>query len=693
MKNWSDGLNESQKEAASTLEGVLLVLAGAGSGKTKMMTHRICHLLQEGVPASQILGITFTNKAAKEMRERMEAMLGEDFDIPTLTTFHSFGYSLLKRFGSVLDYKPHLGICDDEDRKKRLKEEMKSVNLPWLSESVDLSKDNEFVCFVEKTISTWKDNMLTDEEVASFRDEKKHNRAEIATSIIYEMYNANLKRDNQVDFDDLISKSVMLMEDKVVCNTINSEIRHVSVDEFQDTSVAQCRLVELLSIPSGEDGSLCVVGDDYQSIYAFRGAKVANILNFSKLHKGCKTVMLGENYRSTKVIVEAAASVIGHNTGQLKKELFSMNEEGERITVNRYDYDSDEAKCVAVEIASKIKKGKSPSDFAILYRNNSMSRKIEEALIKAGIPYKIFGGVSFYQRKEIKDIVAYLRLAAGFNDSVALKRIANVPKRKIGAVSERNMAEAMRRDNSDKTLLEKLSEYAITETKFKNLSELLFSFRRKVVNGVSLSDLLKEIVEDIEYEKYLIDNADPSKEGEDYLSRWSNVWQLIEKAEDFEENYKNEHNAEDFEFQDVLDSFLEEIALLSDIDTDTDAKYVSLMTMHKSKGLEFDTVFVINCSNQPKELEEDRDGDFSQEEEERRLFYVAMTRAKKKLYLSYSTTVYKYGQRVEGQEISQFIREIPIRYKETISLKSEIPKNKVAFNKYTKGYEYGSYGW
>lgn len=684
MIDWAKGLNENQYKAANTTKGVLLVLAGAGSGKTKMMTHRICHLLQDGVPASEILGITFTNKAAKEMRDRVISMIDDGMDIPMLTTFHSYGYTLLKRFGEELGYQPHLGICDDEDRKKRIKDCLKEISLPGEKQKADLSKDNTMRDCVCEIISTWKDNLLS---IKDIDDICRCNKDDISLCIakqVFIKYNNELMEENQVDFDDLISKSVELMRIPYIKKIINSEIKHVSVDEFQDTSVAQSELVELLSEPSKKEGSLCVVGDDYQSIYKFRGAKVENILKFKDDHDGCKIIMLGENYRSTGVIVNAAAEVIRHNEGQLHKELYSMNEEGERISVNRYETDKDEAVGVVMEIGRGIKNGKSPLDYAVLYRSNSMSRKIEDALISASIPYKIFGGVGFYQRKEVKDIVAYLRLAAGFNDIVALKRIANVPTRGLGPKSLGDMISLIKDDETKRPLLDKLEAVANSNAKYEKLYSLLSSFRRESEKGYSLEKLVIKIVNDLDYEKYLHDIADPEKEGSDFESRWGNVWQLIEKAKEFETEYKEDHKK--YCFQDILDGFLENIALMSEIDTvkDKNTEYVSLMTMHKSKGLEFDTVFVIGCSNPSNDMDV---------EEERRLFYVAMTRAKKKLFLSNANTIFLYGNEKRDRELSRFIYEIPRQFKETASIKNEPPKKKQYTNRYTRGYEFGGYGW
>ena len=665
MKNWKTELNNSQLKAAEQLDGPLLILAGAGSGKTKTMTHRICHMLEVGIPASSILAITFTNKAADEMKERVEKMInegtGEDLPVPLVCTFHSLGYRMLKRFGHIIGYKGKISICDEDDRKKRMQDIIKDImkKTETLNDEDDEETEQSVKNIYEevsKLISRFKDELIVPSLTNTFvpKEGEVFPYLEIAKEV-YPIYERQLFMDNCLDFDDLIEKAVFLMYEEEPRNFYNEQFAYISVDEYQDTSKSQARLVSLLA---GERKNICVVGDDYQSIYAFRGAVVDNILNFEKEYHGCKIVTLEENYRSTQNIVEAASGVITNNSKQYKKNLFSMNEEGSLVQVREYDNDKQEAEAIVKKIEKAKDVGLKYSEMAILYRTNAMSRIYEDALIKKSIPYKIYGGVSFYDRREIKDIVAYLKLASGTDDTMALKRIANVPKRKLGEKSVGDMLSAIR-DEENAPLLSRLSKYAKAKPKFLELSSLLDDFRRSAETE-SLSSLIMKILNTIDYEGYIHSFA---KNEDDLSDRKENVYELVNKAASFSASYTRDTSLIDSEGgegdsvgevtpAEILDAFLEDVALMTDVSKDSDFESVSLMTMHKSKGLEYNTVYVAGC-------EESAMGILPEEfEESRRLFYVAMTRAKKKLYISYADSRYSFGK-VRCCMPLPFVNEIP----------------------------------
>ena len=661
MKDWRLELNDSQYKAANQIDGPLLILAGAGSGKTKTMTHRICHMLEEGIPASSILAITFTNKAADEMKERVEKMIndGEEssLPVPLVCTFHSLGYRMLKRFGSFMGYKGKVTICDEDDRKKRIQDIIKESGFLDNSDNEDDDDDSKKLKAiydeVSKLISKFKDELVYANKVDEFLPEadEVYPYLTIAKQV-YRKYEEQLFQDNSVDLDDLIEKPVFLLERyPEVLEYYNEKFEYISVDEYQDTSKAQARLVFLLT---GEKHNVCVVGDDYQSIYAFRGAIVDNILNFSQQFNDCKTIILEENYRSTKNIVDGAAGVIAYNTKQMHKTLRSMNDEGSLIQVREYKKDKQEASAIATKIKKAHDSGLKYSDIAILYRSNAMSRIYEDALIKESIPYKIFGGVSFYDRREIKDIVSYLKMASGSDDTMVLKRIANVPKRKLGDKSVTLMLSAVR-EMENKSLLERLTNYADSVSKFKELSGLLNGFYEDA-KTMSLSALLLHIIETIKYEDYL---KGISKDPDDFIDRRENLYEIVNKASEFETSYVRDESvmtaeelSSDITPMEILEAFLEDIALMSDKVKDKNAEAVNLMTMHKSKGLEFHTVFVAGCETPSNGIPKE------EIEEARRLFYVSMTRAKKKLYVTYAGNRFMFGNE-SFREPLPFVREIP----------------------------------
>ena len=677
MKDWRLELNENQRKAAEYLEGPLLILAGAGSGKTKTMTHRICHMLESGIPASSILAITFTNKAADEMKKRVEEMINEGEEeprsVPLVCTFHSFGVKVMRRFGHLLGYKNKITICDEDDREKRIKDIVKI--LVNSSKGKDEEKDAQTIKImceeVSNLISRFKDECIVPSQTNTFelKEGEVYPFLEIAKQV-YPVYEKQLFSDSCVDFDDLIEKPVLLFEHfPEVRRFFNEMYSYISVDEYQDTSKCQAQLVSFLA---GEKQNVCVVGDDYQSIYAFRGAIVDNILNFADQYNGCRTIVLKENYRSTQNIVDASAQVIANNKKQFKKNLESMNEEGALVQVREYERDRQEADAIASKIKKAKESGLKYSEIAILYRTNAMSRIYEDALIRENIPYKIYGGVSFYDRQEIKDLVAYLKIASGYDDTMALKRIANVPKRKLGEKSVSSMLNVVREDDSV-SLLKRLEQYAVGNPKFSELFSLLNKFHEDA-KTVSLSTLLIEIIDTIKYEDHLKAVA---KTLEVQADKKENIYELVNKAASFTATYTRDdslkYESEEITPLEILDAFLEEISLLTDAVKDSSADSVSLMTMHKSKGLEFNTVFVAGC-------EEPGSGIPDEEiEESRRLFYVSMTRAKKKLYISYAESRITFGK--EQFKIPlRFVREIP---EENKKFKHIEEKKKYYFSSYS----------
>lgn len=651
--SWKDSLNESQLQAAEQINGPVLILAGAGSGKTKTLTQRICHMIEDGIPANEILAITFTNKAAKEMTDRILSLVGENAK-PKTCTFHSLGFEIIREFGVLIGYRPHIGICDEDDRKKRLKQALETVESLQEYKIGTFSQNKIAVEILSKFISAMKDLCYMPDECrnVSCKDDEVLSKTELIMA--YSYYQASLMEDNQVDFDDLITNSVRLLEREDVARSYWRRYKYISVDEYQDTSKAQFRMIHRLA---EGNGNICVVGDDYQSIYAFRGADITNILSFQTVYPDAKVVILGENYRSTPQIVNGASAVIANNPEQMEKELFSMNPDGKPITVASFGYYTSEADYVARKIKTGISKGKQAGDYAILYRNNASSRFIEDALLSYEIPYVIYGGVSFYARKEIKDIVSYVRLAAGFDDTVAFSRIANIPKRGIGKKALSDAREGMKKEKG--SLLKKLCDYSKTIPNKKGivgLSEQLSKYCVYALN-YDLSTTIKMIADDLKYFDYLRkEYADDEDGGE---SRVENVQELISKAKEFSDDYIHEHP--EAKNEEIIEAFLESIALLTDADRNKDdGKSVKLMTMHASKGLEFNTVFMVACEEGSTILSD------IELQEERRLFYVAMTRAKKKLFVSYSKKRVVYGQSKCRHELA-FVNEIPKDYCKFVS--------------------------
>jgi len=633
------GLNPSQRAAVEQTEGPVMIVAGAGSGKTRVITYRVAHLIQKGVDPFNILVLTFTNKAAKEMRERIMKVVGSEAKNIWMGTFHSVFARILRVEAELIGYPRNFTIYDTDDTKSLLRSILKEMNLDDKLYNVN---------HVYGRISSAKNNLISPQEYnkneAIKAEDISNGRPQMGE--IYLTYAQRCYRAGAMDFDDLLFKTnVLLNKYPEVLHKYQHQFRYLMVDEYQDTNFSQYLIVKRLA---AVNENICVVGDDAQSIYAFRGANIQNILNFQKDYPDVKVFKLEQNYRSTKMIVNAANSIIANNKNQLEKNVFSDNEEGEKIKVTRAFSDNEEGKIVAEGISQeKSLKGLKYKDFSILYRTNAQSRSLEEALRKLGIPYKLYGGTSFYQRKEIKDLIAYFRLTFNPNDEEALKRVINYPRRGIGDTTvERIMVVA---DQQQIRLWDVVANAQMfldgrSAGSVGNFGTMIQSFQALAKTNSAFdtamhiaqhSGILKELYED------------KSVEG---LSRYENIQELLNGIKEFSER-------EDLE-EKGLDIFMQDIALLTNDDNDKDpnADTVSLMTIHSSKGLEFPVVFIVGLEENlfPSQLSLNSRTEL---EEERRLFYVAVTRAEKKLFLSYATSRYRWGT-LNNCEPSRFLDEL-----------------------------------
>ncbi len=651
MKDWRDGLNKSQEKAAEIINGPLLILAGAGSGKTHTMTHRIVHLIETGIPVSEILAVTFTNKAADEMKTRIQDMVGENA-APLVCTFHSLGYRVIKDFYSVIGYKKNLSICDDKDRKDRIKEAIESV-----LEKVSMNKeiDRTGMTEIKKRTMLLIHNMKMNGIIPPFGTKELNEAFQSSTSKIdkiailsYIEYQKGLENDNSLDFDDLIALSNMIFEKSSKAEEIyQNKFKYICVDEYQDTSDMEEKLISHIV---GAENNICVVGDDYQSIYAFKGARMENILSFPKKFVDCPIVYLNENYRSTSNIVDGALAVVKHNLKQFDKDVFSVRDDGELIQIRGFENYKNESSFVANNIENRIKNGEQHDDIAILVRQNGQTRAFEEALIKKNIPYVIYGGINFYERREVKDVVAYLKLASGSDDTRALERVLNVPKRKIGSKTKKDVLKAIREMDQKKTLFERFMECAKTEKKLSEFAEIYTDITEKS-KELEPGDLVEYVIKRTNLEKHIEEIHDPDVKN-DLENRLLSLWSVKEKAV--------EYNGRGIDPEESMALFMEDVALLSDQDRDKEGGRVKIMTIHKSKGMEFKSVYVVCSEDGEKEDEEEL-------EEERRVFYVAMTRAKDNLYISYANERQIYGETMEMTP-SRYINEIP---KEFVNKKDE----------------------
>lgn len=646
-----DALNEPQRQAVMATDGPLLILAGAGSGKTRVLTHRTAYLIEEcGVNPYNIMAITFTNKAAGEMRERIDQMVGYGSESIWVCTFHSTCVRILRRYIDRLGFGTNFTIYDSDDQKTLMKDICKRLEI-----DTKMYKEKMFL----SAISSAKDELIDpiEFETRAAGDYVKRKQAQV-----YREYQQALKQNNALDFDDLIMKTVELFKlDKEVLASYQDRFRYIMVDEYQDTNTAQFELIRLLAL---KYQNLCVVGDDDQSIYKFRGANIYNILNFEHHFPDATVIKLEQNYRSTQNILDAANAVIANNQGRKEKRLWTDNGAGDKITFEQLDTAAEEADFVARDIARRVRKGEYQyKDCAILYRTNAQSRLFEERFITANIPYKIFGGVNFYARKEVKDLLAYLKTIDNGQDDLAVRRIINIPKRGIGAASINKVAlYAQEQEISFYDALcvaEQVPGLGKAAAKIQPFVLFIQSMKAKA-KLLSVADLLQEIIETTGYVREL--EAEGTDEAE---ARIENIDELISKAVDYAEGVEDP----------TLNGFLENVALVADIDSfDENSDYVVLMTLHSAKGLEFPNVYLAGLEDGlfPSYMSITSDNSQVEIEEERRLAYVGITRAKKNLTITSARVRMVRGQTQYGK-VSRFVREIP---PELLSGKIYEPKTK-----------------
>uniref|UniRef100_UPI00405646B8 DNA helicase PcrA n=1 Tax=Agathobacter sp. TaxID=2021311 RepID=UPI00405646B8 len=637
MKSMYDTLNPHQKEGVFATEGPVLILAGAGSGKTRVLTHRTAYLIEEmGVNPFHILAITFTNKAAGEMRTRIHDMVGYGAESIWVSTFHSTCVRILRRYIDRIGYGTNFTIYDAEDQKTLMKDICRRLQI-----DTKIYKEKMFL----SVISSAKDELIDPItfETNAAGDYNKRRQAEV-----YKEYQKVLKQNNALDFDDLIFKTVELFKlDKEVLSSYQERFRYIMVDEYQDTNTAQFELIRLLAM---KYKNLCVVGDDDQSIYKFRGANIFNILNFEKHFPNAKVIKLEQNYRSTQHILDAANNVIAHNVSRKEKALWTENEKGNKICFEQLETGNEEADFVVRDIDSKVRKGAyTYKDCAVLYRTNAQSRLFEERLIVSNIPYKIVGGINFYSRKEVKDLLAYLKTIDNGRDEIAVKRIINVPKRGIGAASiNKVMNFAMENDMDFYSALRMAGEIPTmgkAAEKIRPFVLFIQSMRAKL-EYLSLTQLMEEIIETTGYV------AELEAEGTDEaLARIENIDELISKIAAYEESHEYP----------TLSGLLEEVALVADIDAlDENSDYVVLMTFHSAKGLEFPNVYLAGMEDGlfPSYMSITSDNAGAEIEEERRLAYVGITRAKENLTITSAKVRMLRGQ-TQFNRVSRFVKEIP----------------------------------
>lgn len=626
-------LNDRQRKAAEKIEGALLILAGAGSGKTRTITYRIAHMIQElGISPYKILAVTFTNKAAKEMKERVEDLIGEDGKRTMVSTFHSFGVRLLRTYGDRLGYGANFTIYDADDQKRVVKGIMKEL----------VVKDKNLTeGIVVSLISKLKEEEVSADEYE--KAENKYNMNAAIVSEVYRRYNIALKNNNGMDFSDILINTAKLLEIPDILNKVQDKFRYIMVDEYQDTNNIQYKIINKIA---GKYGNLCVVGDENQSIYGFRGANIQNILDFEKDYPDAVVVKLEENYRSTSVILDAANAVISNNSSARDKKLWTKKTTGEKITLLQCNDGRQEVNVIIEEIIKGKNQGKKYRDFTILYRMNAQSRLFEEGFLRFNIPYKIFGGMQFYQRAEIKDIVAYLAVINNPKDSLNLSRILNVPKRKIGDKSLEKINEFASANGL--TLFEALGRAKEIDTLTANMKIVLEEFHKMMMELIDMSEseavseLFDKVIKSIKYFDYLESNYEDSE------NRINNIEELRNSITEMEKIIETL----------TLREYLENISLVSATDNLEEEKdYVKLMTIHNSKGLEFPTVFLVGTED---EVFPGKKADFEPREleEERRLCYVAITRAEDKLYISYAASRFMYGEE-SFRTKSRFINELP----------------------------------
>lgn len=619
LMDFLKGLNSAQKEAVQTATGPLLILAGAGSGKTKTLTHRIAYLIgQEGVWPNQILAVTFTNKAAREMRERLGHLLGQNGQargfMPWMGTFHGICVRLLRQDGANIGIQPNFVIYDEDDRQGLIKQAMKQLSL---SDKQIKPKAASAI------ISNAKNELVNPDEFAATASYPFQQ----SVAKIYERYESLRKEAGALDFDDLLIETVRLFKEQPdIRAKWRAQFRHILIDEYQDTNAAQYAIVKSLV---NDTRNICVVGDDWQSIYSWRGADFTNILNFERDFPGAKVIKLEQNYRSTKAILEAAHSVITKNTQRTDKKLWTDGPAGTPVQIHAVYDESEEAYAVASRIGAQVAIGaRNYGDFAVLYRTNAQSYSLERALLQHRVPYQIIGGVRFYDRKEIKDIVAYLRLLYQPNDRMSFSRIVNVPARGIGEKSLERFLVWQAAGESDivSSLVNAAQAFDLTpraKASLERLGSILRSLQAKVEDGQAPGDIIEALVTATGYRDYILDGTPQAEDRE------ANLGSLVSDAKAFAS----------------LPDFLEEVALMSSADTAEDQQKVTLMTLHAAKGLEFPVVFMVGMEEGIFPHARVYEAGPSELEEERRLCYVGMTRAREELHLSYAQSRLQFGQR------------------------------------------------
>ncbi|WP_352399218.1 DNA helicase PcrA [Anaerotignum sp.] len=630
-------LNEMQQKAVLQKDGPVLVLAGAGSGKTGALTVRIAHLLETGVKPWNILAITFTNKAAKEMKERVHKLVKEGAEEIWISTFHATCVRILRREIHHLDYDGQFSIYDADDQEKLMREVFKQLDFATTDKSFSVKGAMSIISSLKEEMIPWEDYLKT----ADPSDLKASRVAKV-----YRLYQKRLKENNALDFDDLIYKTVMLFRNHPeVLDKYQEKFRYIMVDEYQDTNTSQYELVYMLA---AKYKNLCVVGDDDQSIYGWRGANIRNILEFEKDFPETVVIKLEQNYRSTKKILEAANAVIHNNQTRKDKSLWTENDGGSILHIYKAENEYDEARFVSERIQEIVSEGKAHKDMAVLYRTNAQSRAVEDQFVRKGIPYRLFGGVRFYERKEIRDILSYLKVLANPADTIALRRIINVPKRGIGEASidkvvffaeENNLSlfEALGR-------LDEITDLKTRASKFRDFYEIITSLQRDV-ESLSAAELIDTVVKRSGYFQFLMTEGT-----EEALSRLQNIDEFVNKAVEYDKT-----NPEG-----GLSGFLEEVALVADIDSyEAGDDAVVLMTLHSAKGLEFPYVYMIGMEEGMfPTFRAVMYGGEKDIEEERRLCYVGITRAREELFLTHAKSRMQHGI-TQYNPPSRFLKEIP----------------------------------
>ena len=626
--NLLEKLNDKQKEAASQIDGSILILAGAGSGKTRTITYRIAHMIENvGISPYSILAVTFTNKAAKEMRERVEELVGDIAKACTISTFHSFGMRLLRMYAKEVGYNSNFTIYDTDDQKRMVKAILKGQNLSLNGVKLTERDIVSMISKIKEQIKTLDEYSVMNKQIVE----------------VYDKYNRVLLESNAMDFSDILLNTYKLLQKPEILEKVQNKYKYIMIDEYQDTNNLQYKIIDLIARKSS---NLCVVGDENQSIYGFRGANILNILNFENNYNNAKIIKLEENYRSTTTILDAANELIKNNKSSKDKKLWTQNGKGDLIKVLACDNARDEVSRIIEIIKKNHQNGIAYRDMTILYRTNAQSRLFEEGFLRYNIPHKVFGGISFYSRAEIKDIIAYLSIIVNPQDELNLQRIINVPKRKVGEKGIEKIITYARENNLN--LLEALSH-------IKEISGLTVVGKEKLLE---MYDIIKEL-KDLSYTEtasYIVQTLIDKIKYIDYIKEnYSDAEARIENIDEFKNSILELENVVG-ELR--LNEYLENVSLISATDDlEEKSDYVKLMTIHNSKGLEFPIVFLVGFENEifpgSRAMFEEKEM-----EEERRLCYVALTRAEKKLYLSHATIRFVYGQdRLSTPSV--FLKEIP----------------------------------